>query len=98
MRQYIVSAPATQDLQAIIDYFATTNVDAGDKFIGKFEAWCQKLRTFPMIGKRYDGLRVGLRGVPIDEYILFYQVTDDVIEIIRVVHGKRDLISLFNSE
>ncbi|MDB9315096.1 type II toxin-antitoxin system RelE/ParE family toxin [Spirulina sp. CS-785/01] len=71
MRQYIISFPANQDLQAIIDYFATTSVEAGEKFISKFEIWCQKLRTFPMIGKRYDSLRVGLRGVVIDEYIFF---------------------------
>ncbi|MGK7927096.1 MAG: type II toxin-antitoxin system RelE/ParE family toxin [Spirulina sp.] len=98
MKQYIISPPAIQDLQAIVDYFSTTSVEAGERFIGKFEAWCQKLRTFPTIGKRYDGLRVGLRGVVIDEYILFYQVTDDVVEIVRVVHGKRDLMALFNPE
>jgi len=82
MKQYIISSPAIQDLQAIIDYFSQTSVVAGEKFIGKFEAWCHKLRTFPTIGKSYDGLRVGLRGVVIDKYILFYQVTDDVVEII----------------
>lgn len=56
MRRYIISAPAIQDLQEIIDYFAQTNVETGDKFIDKFDAWCQKLRSFPAIGKRYDGV------------------------------------------
>ena len=98
MKQYIISSPAIQDLQVIIDYFSETSVVAGEKFISKFEAWCQKLRTFPTIGKRYDGLQLGLRGIVIDEYILFYQVTDNVVEIIRVVHGRRDLITLFNQE
>ncbi len=95
MRRYIISVPALQDLQEIIDYFAQTNVETGDKFINKFDAWCQKLRSFPAIGKRYDGVSPGLRGVLIDEYIMFYRVTDDLVEIVRIVHGKRDLLSLF---
>ena len=95
MRRYIISAPALQDLQEIIDYFARTNVETGDKFIAKFDAWCQKLRSFPAIGKRYDGISTGLRGVLIDEYIMFYKVTDDLVEIVRIVHGKRDLFYIF---
>lgn len=43
MKQYIISSPAIQDLQAIIDYFSQTSVVAGEKFIGEFEAWCHKL-------------------------------------------------------
>ena len=95
MRRYIISAPALQDLQAIIDYFAATNVETGDRFLSKFDSWCQKLRSFPAIGKRYDGLSLGLRGILIDEYIMFYKATDDLVEIVRIVHGKRDLFALF---
>ncbi|MDC0835972.1 type II toxin-antitoxin system RelE/ParE family toxin [Geitlerinema sp. CS-897] len=62
----------------------------------KFEAWCQKLRKFPTIGKRYDGLSIGWRGVLLDEYILFYRVTNNVVEIVRIVYGRRDLMRLFD--
>ncbi len=51
-----------------------------------------------MIGKTYDSLSVGLRGVLIGEYILFYQVSENLIEVVRVVYGKRDLIALFKPE
>jgi toxin ParE1/3/4 len=98
MREYVISPPAIQDLEGAIDYFAQTNVETGEQFLQQFTAWCQKLRQFPMIGKRYDGLSVGLRGVLIGEYILFYQVSEDVVEIIRVVYGKRDLVSLFKPD
>ncbi|MEA5420358.1 type II toxin-antitoxin system RelE/ParE family toxin [Spirulina sp. CCNP1310] len=98
MRAYVISPPAIQDLQAVIDYFAKNNVEAGEKFLEQFTAWCQKLRQFPMIGKPYDGLSIGLRGVLIGEYILFYQVSEDVIEVVRVVYGKRDLIALFKPD
>jgi len=33
MRQYVISPPAIQDLQAVIDYFLETNVEAGEKFL-----------------------------------------------------------------
>ncbi|NJL03246.1 MAG: type II toxin-antitoxin system RelE/ParE family toxin [Spirulinaceae cyanobacterium RM2_2_10] len=97
MRDYIISPLAIQDLQAIVDYFATFSVPAGEAFLAKFAVWCQKLRGFPAIGKRYDGLRLGLRGVLIDDYIVFYRVTDEAIEIVRVVSGRRDLAALFDA-
>jgi plasmid stabilization system protein ParE len=31
-----------------------------------------------------------------EEYLIFYQPFEDSIEILRVVHGSRDLRALFN--
>ncbi|TVR08219.1 MAG: type II toxin-antitoxin system RelE/ParE family toxin [Phormidium sp. GEM2.Bin31] len=97
MRRYIISPPALRDLQEIIDRLSGIRLEAGEQFLSQFEAWCQRLRSFPTIGKPYDGLSVGLRGVILERYILFYRVNDEVVEIVRVVDGRRDLISLFNN-
>ncbi len=97
VRQYIISPPALRDLQDIIDGLSGNRLEAGEQFLNQFEAWCQRLRRFPTIGKPYDGLSVGLRGVILDKYILFYRLNDEVVEIVRVVDGRRDLISLFNA-
>jgi toxin ParE1/3/4 len=34
-------------------------------------------------------------GILIDRYIVFYQVTDEAITIVRVIRGDRDLTALF---
>jgi toxin ParE1/3/4 len=95
MSRYIISLPASRDLQAITDYFAKENVEAGERLLYAFNQKCQQLVSFPNMGRRYENLRPGLRGLPLDGYIIFYLINDDGIEIVRVVNGRRNLKSLF---
>ncbi|WP_255447832.1 type II toxin-antitoxin system RelE/ParE family toxin [Picosynechococcus sp. PCC 11901] len=46
---------------------------------------CQYLARFPYIGKSYDYLRPNLRGLLVMGYVVFYQVSDDSIKIVRVL-------------
>jgi toxin ParE1/3/4 len=43
-------------------------------------------------------VRPGLRGLPLDGYVILYKVLDDQVEILRVVNGRQDLESLFTDE
>lgn len=95
MCQYIISPEAIRDLETIIDYFATRNVDAGDQFLDEFTKKCRYLTQFPLIGRSYRAIRPYLRGIPLQNYIIFYRVTDDSIEIMRIVKGNRDLEAIF---
>jgi toxin ParE1/3/4 len=94
--EYIISQPAIRDLESISSYFADVNVEAGEKFLQGFNKRCQQLTSFPNIGRSYDDLQVGLRGLPLEGYIILYRATDNRIEIVRVVSGRQDLRSLFN--
>lgn len=95
MSQYLISPEAIRDLDEIIDYFAVRNIDAGDQFLDEFTKKCRYLTQFPKIGRSYSDLRVYLRGIPIRNYILFYRITNDGIEIMRVIRGERDLEAIF---
>jgi toxin ParE1/3/4 len=95
MRQYIISPEAIRDLEAIIDYFATRKVDAGDQFLDEFTKKCRYLAQFPFIGRSYRAIRPYLHGIPLQNYIIFYRVSDDVVEIMRIVRGNRDLEAIF---
>jgi hypothetical protein len=44
----------------------------------------------------YDDLQFGLRGLPLEEYIILDRANDDGIEIVRVANGRQDLPSLFD--
>jgi plasmid stabilization system protein ParE len=33
-----------------------------------------------------------------DRYVIFYRVTDHAIEIVRVLHGRRDLAAIFKTD
>ena len=95
MKQYIISPEANKDLEEIIDYFASRNIDAGERFIDEFNKKCRYLANFPNMGRSYSDIKDYLRGISLNGYIIFYRVTDIGIEILRVVSGYRDYPSLF---
>jgi toxin ParE1/3/4 len=68
--EYIISRPAIRDLESISAYFADVNVEAGEKFLQGFSKRCQQLASFPNIGRSYDDLQFGLRGLPLEGYII----------------------------
>ena len=46
------------------------------------------------MGVKQEQYRPGLRCFPVGKYIIFYCVTEDVLEIYRVLHGARRLEDL----
>ncbi|MBO1051215.1 MAG: plasmid stabilization protein [Anabaena sp. AL09] len=95
MMEYILSVEASQDIENILDYFLQRNIDAGEKFVKDFNNKCLNIVKFPKIGRSYSHIDSPLRGIPIDGYIIFYQLLENSIVIIRVVSGYRDIESLF---
>ncbi|MBS9388226.1 MAG: type II toxin-antitoxin system RelE/ParE family toxin [Dolichospermum sp.] len=85
--EYILSVEASQDIENILDYFLQRNIDAGEKFVKDFNNKCLNIVKFPKIGRSYSHIDSPLRGIPIDGYIIFYQLLENSIVIIRVVRG-----------
>ena len=50
------------------------------------------------MGRNYDRIKSGLRGVPLDGYIIFYRVVENGIEILLVASGFQDLEAMFPDE
>ncbi|MUL35559.1 type II toxin-antitoxin system RelE/ParE family toxin [Gloeocapsopsis dulcis] len=98
MSRYVINVLASRDLNEIADYFFATSLEAGERFFREFNRKCQQLVAFPNSGKSYLEIRTDLRGLPLEGYIIFYRVLDDGIEILRVVSGRRNLPSLFESD
>ncbi|MDZ8105598.1 MAG: type II toxin-antitoxin system RelE/ParE family toxin [Nostoc sp. DedQUE12a] len=97
MSSSTISQTASRDLVEILDYFANINIEAGERFIQEFENKCKNIVNFPNMGRSYEYIAPFLRGIPIDGHIIFYQVIDEEITIVRVVSGKRDLKTLFSN-
>jgi toxin ParE1/3/4 len=96
MKQYAIAKAASQDLDEILEYFLTLNIEAGERFVQLFNRKCQNLVQFPKIRRTYDHIAPSLRGVPLNGYIIFYQIVDDELMIVRVVSGYRNLESIFS--
>ena len=44
-----------------------------------------------MIGQRRDEIRSGLRSFPVPPHIIFFRFAGNTVEILRIVHGRREL-------
>lgn len=92
----IVQRPrALADLAEIWDYIADDSEERADAFIDLLDRKIHALARQPSIGRAREELAEGLRSFPVDRYIIFYRPTPKGIEIIRVLHGARDLEPLF---
>jgi toxin ParE1/3/4 len=63
--------------------------------IDRFDETLQMLAQNPMTGRAREELAPKVRSFPVGNYLLFYRPAQDGIELIRVLHGARDLRRLF---
>lgn len=94
-----VSLPAAADLRDIWCYIAVErqSPEAADQFIDRLNDQLLLLSQFSHIGRRRDDLRLGYRSFRVGQYIIFYRILEaGEVEIMRVLHGKRDLTDLLS--
>jgi toxin ParE1/3/4 len=98
MTRCSISPRAIQDLDDISNYFVDRNINAGEQFLQEFTKKCRNLASFPTMGRIYSHVRLDLRGIPLQGYVILYRLIDDGLEIVRVVNARQDLVGLFESE
>jgi toxin ParE1/3/4 len=86
---------AASDLEEIEDYISRDNPDAAARVVLEIRDVCDLLAKHPEAGDDRSELRSGMRGFPVGNYIIFYHPVDDGIEVIRVLHGARDVPKFF---
>jgi toxin ParE1/3/4 len=97
MPTLIVSPLAEEDLEEIWSFVAERDVEAADRLIDEITSRFDHLLAYPEAGRARHELLVNLRSLPVKRYVIFYQPTDDGVEIFRVLHGSRDVQSEFDS-
>ena len=95
MKRAIFAPAAEADLEAIYDYIATDNAVAAATLVTRLEDLATRLAETPGIGRARTELLPDLRSFPFGNYVLFYRPTEGGIEIVRVLHGARDVPVIF---
>ena len=93
--EIVVSVKARIDLRAIADYIARDSRSAATRMIKRLEREINQLGTQPGIGEQCDYLSPDLRRMSCGVYLLYYKLREDHLEIVRVLHGARDVENLF---
>ncbi len=92
----IVRTPAAvRDLEAITDYIAADNLTAALAVYDEIDRLLTRIAEYPEMGEAVDHLSPGLRRLTLGNYLLFYGRADDEIELMRLLHGARDIDQLF---
>ena len=95
MAKVILRRKAIDDLNDIWDYtFEKWSEKQADKYYSIIKLACNAIGENPDLGKEYDGVSKNLLGLKSGKHIIFYQViSDDRIEVIRILHEQMDLKS-----
>lgn len=96
MSSYRYSSEANADIEEIAFYIFDLNPTAANHFLDALDETCQRLAVNPEIGRRRPELGEGLRSFCVGNYIIFYTISKEAIEIARVIYGGRDLPRIFN--
>jgi len=95
---------ADADVDAAAAFIARDNLNAALRFYDAVERTCRELAQHPNRWPRYelDHPRLAeLRKRSVTgfkNFLVFYHMVGDVVEIIRVLHGARDIPSLLLDE
>jgi toxin ParE1/3/4 len=87
---------ATRDLEEIVRYLDGQSAMAGDRFLDEFFHAATLLAEMPGLGRvrRTRGPLKGMRSWPLEKFgscLVFYLPVDVGIEVIRVLHGARNI-------
>ena len=85
------SDQARKDLAEIWDYIATDNVAAADRTVDRLLLACGAFVENPDLGRRREEFRPGLRSLPIGKYVIFYRTDPEHVDVLRILHGAREI-------
>lgn len=86
---------AQLDLKEIRDFIAQDNKKMASKYMEILKQKCVMLAASPEIGVCREEY-CGLYKFPVDNYLIFYRPSKIGIEVIRILHGSRDIKALLN--
>ncbi len=96
MRRYRLSRRAKRDLDEIWLYIARDSIDSANRFLELLTDRFPLLADSPGMGRLREDLQPKLRSFPVKKYLIFYRPLGKTgVSVVRVVHGARNLRTLF---
>ena len=92
---------AEDDILQAVEYIADRldNPAAAESLLTELDRAVERIARFPYAAELYRSdrpIRDELRMVSVKNYVLYYAVTEDTVEIRRLIHGRRDRSKIDN--
>ena len=93
MKRFRLSPLARQDIREIWAYIANDSIEAATKVRQRIRDDCLQLAQHPFLGHRREDLttRDDVLFWPVYSYLVIYRPAKTLLEILRVLHGNRDV-------
>ena len=95
IKRYFLTTQASEDLEEIHNFIAEDSVKRALNFIDLIEDNIELIATNPGIGKYRNELFPEMHSLPVGDYIIFYRIKQKHVEVLRILHGSRDLPNYF---
>ena len=103
-RRIIVKPRVESDLAAFFAFIARDKIGPAERLLKVAEQSFELLARMPGIGRKWRSSNPRLAGIRVypmpsgfGNYLIFYRLIGDAIEILTIVHGARDLGPLLDS-
>lgn len=93
MNSYYLTPAADADLEALAEYIAADSPEMAGRVLDRIVAEIERVAANPGIGRRRSNVKGrDFRVWGAFSYLIAYRKKDSRIEIVRVVHGARNLV------
>jgi toxin ParE1/3/4 len=86
---------AEADILEIWAFIAEDSMVEADRWVDRLDEKFVLWATQPMMGRGRDELSTGIRSLAFGRYVVFFEPIPDGIDVIRVLHGSRDIDAAF---
>jgi len=96
MSRFVLAPQAAEDIERILSYIERDDPTAADRLQARLWGAFRRLAEFPEAGHARKDL-AGDRPIlfwPVGRYLILYRVRSGVVEIVAVLHGRRDIPSV----
>ena len=86
---------AEADILEIWEYIAGDSISAADQWVDELHEKMSLWASQPLMGRARDELVPGVRSLTFGRYVVFFEPLQDGIDVVRVLHGSRDIDAIF---
>ena len=79
-------------------YERVASPEIADKLLREINEAGRRLTDEALMWRARDEILPGLRSVLVRPYTVFYRINEGVVEVVRVLHERRDLARVFSKK
>ncbi|MEW5929104.1 MAG: type II toxin-antitoxin system RelE/ParE family toxin [Gemmatimonadota bacterium] len=93
MRRYELAPSARRDLAEIARFYrASAGKQVAHRMVSRILEKCRLIAETPgTIGHRRDDTGPNVRSFPVPPHVIYFRFAGSTVEVVRVLHGKRDI-------